>query len=174
MADRDFLTGQERFFGNDEIIVTKTDLKGRIVYANRVFLRIAGLTEKEALGAPHSIIRHRDMPRCVFKLLWDTIQNGKEIFAYVVNRAMNGDHYWVFAHVSPTFDATGNLIGYHSSRRVPDRRVVDQIIVPLYGALLAEENKHANAKEGMNAGFAMVVKLLQDKKMGYDELVLTL
>lgn len=174
MTDNRILTGHERTFADDEIIVTKTDLKGRITYANRTFLKIAGLAEREALGAPHSIIRHPDMPRCVFKLLWDTIETGKGIFAYVINRAMNGDHYWVFAHVSPSFDMAGNIVGYHSNRRTPDRRIVEQAIVPLYRALLEEEQKHPNSKDGMNASHAMLVNLLTEKKISYDELVFSL
>ncbi|MBT3307547.1 MAG: PAS domain S-box protein [Alphaproteobacteria bacterium] len=87
MSKDSSLTGVERFFEDDEIIVSKTDLKGRVTYANRVFLRLAGYTEQEVLGQPHSIIRHPEMPRCVFKLLWDTLEDGKEIFAYVINRS---------------------------------------------------------------------------------------
>lgn len=74
-------TGTERTFENDEIIVSKTDSKGRITYANDVFLKLALYEESEVLGAPHSLVRHPDMPRAVFKLLWDTIQAGEEIFA---------------------------------------------------------------------------------------------
>jgi PAS domain S-box-containing protein len=74
-------SGVERTFGEDEIIVSKTDVKGRITYANQVFLRVAGYTERELLGQPHNIIRHPDMPRCVFKLLWDTLEAKREIFA---------------------------------------------------------------------------------------------
>jgi len=74
MSNAPKLTGVERFFDDDEIIVSKTDLKGRITYANTVFNRVAGMGEKELIGAPHSIIRHPEMPRCVFKLLWDTIE----------------------------------------------------------------------------------------------------
>jgi len=108
MARQDVpLTGVERFFDADEVIVSKTDLKGRITYANRVFQRVAGYGEAELMGAPHSIVRHPAMPRCVFKLLWDTLEAKQEIFAYVINRARNGDHYWVFAHVTPSFDAGG-------------------------------------------------------------------
>jgi PAS domain S-box-containing protein len=165
------LTGVERFFDDNDIIVSKTDLKGRITYANHVFLDVAGYTEHEVMGQPHSIIRHPDMPRCVFKLLWDTIQAGSEIFAYVVNRAKNGDHYWVLAHVTPSYDGNGDIIGYHSNRRVPDRRVVTEHIVPLYAALLAEENKHANRKEGMLAGVDMVAGLLEERGVPYDEFV---
>ena len=76
------LTGVERTFPEDEFIVSKTDTKGRITYANDVFLKISGFTEDEIVGQPHSIIRNPEMPRCVFKLLWDTIGSGNEIFAY--------------------------------------------------------------------------------------------
>lgn len=168
------LTGVERFFDKNEIIVSKTDLKGRITYANEVFQRVAGYTEQELLGQPHSIVRHPAMPRCVFKLLWDTLEAGNEIFAYVVNRAKNGDHYWVFAHVTPTFDAQGNIISYHSSRRVPRRDVVEGVFTPLYKQLLEVEQKHANSKDGMQASFQAVLNLLQEKGVGYDELIFSL
>lgn len=168
------LTGRERTFARDDVIVSKTDLKGRITYANRVFLEVAGFTEKEVLGEPHSIIRHPDMPRCVFKLLWSTLEAGNEIFAYVINRCKNGDHYWVHAHVTPSFDHAGNIIAYHSNRRVPDRKIVDNHIIPLYRALQEEEKRHASRKDGMRAGEEMVLNLLAQKGIGYDEFVATL
>lgn len=168
------LTGKERFFSEDEIIVSKTDLKGRVTYANEVFLRVAGFSEREILGQPHSIIRHPDMPRSVFKLLWDTIEGGREIFAYVINRAKNGDHYWVYAHVTPSWDQSGNLIGYHSNRRVPERRIVEEEIIPLYKAIRQTEASCANRKQGMMAGIDMVTGLLAEKNMAYDEFVATI
>ncbi len=168
------VTGVEVFFEEDELIVSKTDLKGRITYANDVFLKIAGYTEKDVLGQPHSLIRHPDMPRSIFKLLWETIQGGSEIFAYVVNRAKNGDHYWVLAHVTPSRDGDGNIIGYHSNRRVPDRRIVTENIIPLYQSLVAEEHKHSNGKDGMNAAYDMVGAMLADRGLPYDEFVATL
>ncbi len=168
------LTGREQFFANDEVIVSKTDLKGRMTYVNRVFMKISGYHEEELIGQPHSMIRHPEMPRAVFKLLWDTLESRKEIFAYVVNLCRNGDHYWVFAHVTPSFDGSGNVNGYHSNRRVPDRKVLDGIIRPLYKQLLDEENRHANRKEGMNSAFSMLVNLLQQKEIGYDEFIFSL
>ena len=135
MKEKLALTGVERFFDVDDIIVSKTDLKGRITYANDVFLEIAGYTEQEVLGQPHSMIRHPDMPRCIFKLLWDTIQGGQEIFAYVINRCKNGDHYWVYAHVTPSKGVGGEIVGYHSNRRVPERSIVEKTIIPLYQEL---------------------------------------
>lgn len=163
-------TGVERTFHEDEIIVSKTDLKGRITYANQVFLHIAGYTEKEVLGQPHNIIRHPDMPRCVFKLLWDTIEAKRETFAYVLNRGKNGDHYWVFAHVTPNFDAHQNIVGYHSMRRSPSPASVTAI-KPIYRMLLDEESKYANKKEGMKASTALLLTTLQSKKLEYDEFV---
>ena len=119
-------------------------------------MRVAADAEQDLLGSPHSLIRHPFMPRCVFKLLWDTLEQGNEIFAYVLNMARNGDAYWVLAHVTPSYDAQGRLVGYHSNRRVPRPEAV-AAVKPVYQALLDIEAKHNNAKEGMEASFATVV-----------------
>lgn len=166
-------TGRERSFDETEIIVSKTDLKGIITYANHVFMRVAGYTERELLGRPHNLIRHPDMPRCVFKLLWDTIKAEREIFAYVVNLCKNGDHYWVFAHVTPSYDLNGNLIGYHSSRRKPDREKVEQII-PIYQTLLDCEAAYGDWRDGMAASTELLTGHLHQAGIEYDEYVLSL
>ncbi len=163
-------SGVERRFGDHEMIVTKTDLKGVITYANDVFLRVAAYAEADAVGAPHNIIRHPDMPRAVFKLMWDTIGSGREIFAYVVNLARDGAHYWVFAHVTPSFDAAGRIIGYHSSRRLPDPRAI-AAVEPLYRRLRAEEQRHSGAREALSASCALLDEILAEQGVGYDELV---
>ena len=168
------LTGIERHFPADDIIVTKTDLKGRITYVNRVFLDIASLSLDEALGAPHSIIRHPAMPRCVFKLLWDTVEAGQEIFAFVINRARNGDHYWVLAHVTPSFGATGETVGYHSNRRVADPTLVRDVITPLYAELSAIENGAADRKIGMANAQAALVDKLKTAGVSYDRFFFSL
>lgn len=166
-------TGVERFFDENDIIVSKTDLKGRITYANRIFVEVSGYQEDELIGQPHNIIRHPDMPRCVFKLLWDVLESGKEIFAYVNNMCKGGDNYWVHAHVTPTFDARGRIISYHSNRRVPERPAVDAA-AELYAALLAEERRHDDWREGMKAGTQMLTGALAEKKIDYDEFVFSL
>lgn len=169
-----YVTGHERFFDKDEIIVSKTDLKGRIVYANRLFMQLSDMDEKELIGTPHSVIRHPEMPRCVFKMLWDRVQDKKEIFAYVVNRSKNGDHYWVLAHVTPSFDGAGNVDGYHSNRRIPKREALDNTIIPLYKQLIAEEERHANRKDGMNSAVNMLTGILKSKGLSYDEFIFSL
>ena len=166
-------TGAEIRFGEDEIIVSKTDVKGRVTYANDVFLRVASYSEAEILGKAHSIIRHPAMPRCVFKLLWDTIGAGKEIFAYVINQTKRGDYYWVFAHVTPRFDAKGVITGYHSSRRSPRREAIAKI-EPLYAQLLDIEKQHSDRKAGMEASLAAVVAILGQAGVSYEQFVLSL
>ena len=174
MAKSVSTTGTERFFKETELIVSKTDLKGHVTYCNAQFVQICGYSEKELLGQPHSIIRHPDMPRCVFELMWETIQNDQEIFAYVVNRCKNGDHYWVNAHITPSHDPSGNIIGYHSNRRVPDRNIVESVIIPLYKQLLDTEKAHSNRKEGMHASRKMLTDVLASKGVAYDEFIATL
>lgn len=166
-------TGVERFFGEDDIIVSKTDSRGIITYANDVFQRVSGYSEAELMGQPHNLIRHPEMPQCVFRLLWQTITAGNEIFAYVVNQARNGDHYWVFAHVTPTFSEQGRVIGYHSNRRLPSREAVARI-VPIYGLLLAEERRHENAEDAMRAATAILVGHLEKLGMDYEQFVFSL
>ncbi len=166
-------TGRESPFGEEEVIVTKTDLKGRITYANDVFLRVARLTEDEAIGAPHSIIRHPDMPRAAFKLLWDRIEAGHEVFAYVLNLATNGDHYWVFAHVTPSRDEAGRIVGYHSNRRKPDAAQIAKI-APIYRALAEAERHEADRKDGLKRSSAMLADMLAKSGTSYDELVFSL
>jgi len=163
-------TGIERFFPEEDIIVSKTDLKGHITYANETFLNISGYTEEELLGQPHSIIRHPDMPRCVFKLLWDTLEARREIFAYVLNMAKSGDHYWVFAHVTPTFDEFEQVIGYHSNRRVPDRKQVE-LFTEVYSQLLQEERRHTDWRMGMEAAGKKLLSMIAAKGMEYEEFI---
>jgi PAS domain S-box-containing protein len=167
-------THVETFFDKDDIIVSKTDLKGRITYANQTFCAIAGYTEREVVGQPHSLIRHPDMPRAVFKLLWEALGEGRELFAYVKNMAKSGDHYWVFAHVTPSRDAAGQIVGYHSNRRVPDRRILEGTIGPLYAELLREENSHRNGKEALGASWRALTAFVQSRDMAYDQLVFSL
>jgi len=167
------ITGKEQFFEENEVIVSKTDSRGIITYVNDVFLRVSGYKEKELIGRPHNLIRHPHMPKCVFKLLWDTLKNGDEIFAYVVNLTKSGDHYWVFAHVTPTFSTDGTITGMHSNRRVPSRSALVQIEA-LYAQLLGEEKKYNNSKSAILASYSILVESLQSKGVSYDEFILSL
>ncbi len=152
----------------NDFIVSKTDIKGRITYTNKTFMEIAGYTEAELLGKPHSLVRHEDMPKAVFKLLWERVQNKEEIFAYVVNKTKNGDAYWVYANVTASLDVSGNIIGYYSVRRYPEPKALE-VIKPLYKSMLEAERSG-----GVEAGMKILTDLLHEKGVGYDELIISL
>jgi len=159
---------RETVLVDNKIIVSKTDTKGRITYMNEYFIEVSRYQEDELLGKPHNIIRHPDMPRAVFKLLWDTIQAGKEINAYVINLAKDGSHYWVFANVTPSFDKHGNIIGYFSVRRKPSQQALE-VIKPLYRKMLEIERTSS-----MQESTKYLLDILQKKEISYDEFILSI
>ena len=168
------LTGRERRFQPDQVIVSKTDLAGKLTYGNNLFYELSGYNERECIGQPHNLIRHPDMPRAVFDLLWKRLTAGDEIFAYVNNRSKNGDNYWVFAHVTPSRDIQGRITGYHSNRRVPDQTVLDEKIKPLYAQLLAVEKAAASPRTGLEKSGSVIEALLKDTGMGFNQLMFSM
>ncbi|AZV46239.1 PAS sensor protein [Nautilia sp. PV-1] len=157
---------KEVVLNEEDFIISKTDLKSRILYGNQIFIQMSGWQEEELLGKPHNILRHPDMPRCAFKVLYDHIQNGKEWFGYVKNLRKDGGYYWVFANISPTYDNNGNMIGYYSVRRKP-KEGFKFIIEPLYRTLLNIENS-----EGMDGSLKAVDDLLKKHNMSFNEVML--
>jgi len=158
----------ERKLNDDDFIISKTDLMGKITYCNRIFMDMAEYTEEELLGAPHNIIRHKDMPKAVFKFLWDRIKSKEEVFAYVVNETKNKNEYWVFANVTASLDVRGNIIGYYSVRRKPNPKAVE-IIKPLYRKMLEIERT-----AGVEASMKVLTDLLEEKGLSYDELIISI
>jgi len=150
---------------DDDFIVSKTDLKGRITYCNKIFMQMAKYSEEELIGKPHSIIRHPDMPRAVFKLLWERIEKKEEIFAFVKNISKEGGYYWVFANVTASLDLNGNIIGYYSVRRKPNEEAI-KVISEVYKEMIRLERSG-----GMEASGAYLNDLLKQKGVGYDELI---
>ena len=139
-------------------IVSETDEKGKITYANDYFQEVSGYSEEELLGKPHSIVRHPDMPKVVFKLLWETIGAGKNINAVVKNLAKDGRYYWIFTEFEIRKDTdTGKIIGYHASRKKISRHVIE-IIAELYAKLLEIEKA-----EGVEASERYLVAFLTEK-----------
>ncbi|CAK0772437.1 Aerotaxis receptor Aer [Gammaproteobacteria bacterium] len=165
-------TSVEKKMREEDFIVSKTDLTGKIIYGNRIFIEFSGFTEKELLNKQHSIIRHPDMPRGVFKFLWDTIQAGNECFAYVKNMSKDGSFYWVFANVTPSFDIQGNMIGYFSVRRKPKSQAITTM-TEVYRAMLAAE-KRVPPRDACNTSLALLTKILAEKGVSYEEFILTL
>jgi PAS domain S-box-containing protein len=165
-------TSVERLMREDDFIVSKTNAKGIITYGNPIFIEFSGYEEEELLGSQHNIVRHPDMPRAAFKLAWDTIQAGHEFFGYVKNMAKDGSFYWVFTHITPDFDLRRQIIGYTSVRRCPRRDAVSKI-EPVYRQMLDAE-RMAGARDAVAAGTKVLLDLLQQTGMSYEELVFSL
>lgn len=121
-----------------DIVVSRGDEEGNITYANPIFFKLAGYTQGELLDRPHSVIRHPDMPKIIFKYLWDRLKSGQDVMAFVKNLSKDGGFYWVFAHVRVATNPDGSFRNYVSTRRgmAPSARGV---IEPLYKKLLEAE-----------------------------------
>ncbi len=162
-------TGREIQLQANELIVSKTDASGHITYANRVFMKLAGFAEHELLGMPHNLIRHPDMPRGVFRLMWKTLQDGKEFFGVVKNYTKNGDYYWVLANITPDYDHRGQLQGYYSVRRKPSREAVDTVTA-IYAEMRAVEARCGKAS-APDASVTWLVDTLAARKQNYDDFI---
>jgi methyl-accepting chemotaxis protein len=134
------VTSNEIQLTDATLIVSKTDLQGRITYVNKGFLDISGFTEAELIGAPHNLVRHPDMPPEAFEDLWRDLKAGRPWVGYVKNRAKNGDFYWVEAHAAPVWE-NGQVTGYMSVRRKPARAKVE-----------AADGVYRQIREGKAAG----------------------
>ena len=165
-------TNEEKVMREGDLIVSKTDIKGRITYGNRTFNEFSGFTENELLGTQHNIIRHPDMPRAVFKLLWDRIQAGQEVFAFVKNICKDGSFYWVLANVTPSYDAQGTLLGYFSVRRKPNRGAV-AALSDVYQLMLNEERR-VGPKDACAASLTLLTNVLNQKGVSYEKFILSI
>lgn len=128
----------EEYIFEKGLIVSSTDIKGIITYANRKFCEISGYTKEELIGKNHNIVRHPDMPKAAFQELWDTIQGGKEWTGIVKNLRKDGRYYWVYSHISPIV-VDGETTGYTAARRPASETEVTETI-PIYRDLLEKES----------------------------------
>lgn len=163
----------EKKLDDNDFIVSKTDISGKITYANRIFMEIVGYSESELLGVQHNIIRHPEMPRGVFRFMWDTLKSGNEFFGFAKNLCSDGGFYWVFANITPDYDKDGKLQGYYSVRHKPPTSALD-VLVPIYREMLAIE-KNCSAKEAPDKSLAYLFDVVaQTGAKNYDSLVLGL
>ncbi len=164
----------ERKLAEEDFIVSKTDITGRITYANRIFMDICGYPEHELLGVQHNIIRHPDMPRGVFRFMWDTLKAGDEFFGFAKNLCADGGFYWVFADITPDYDKNGKLQGYYSVRRKPPQSALD-VLIPVYKEMLAIEKRSPTKKKAPDESIAYLVDVVnQSGAKSYNSLVLNL
>lgn len=165
-------TKNEHIFPEDKILVSKTNAKGIITYCNHSFLEISGYSESELLGKQHNIVRHPDMPRVIFSLLWEILQSNREFNGYIKNLAKDGGYYWFFANVTPSYSPDNELLGYNSVRRKPEPEKLNYI-QNLYLELLEIEQQSAS-KNAIDESRYKLDSVLNGREMGYDEFVLSI
>lgn len=160
---------EEINWDKDKTIVSKTDNKGIILYANDTFSKTCEYSKLELIGEPHNIIRHPDMPKVAFKALWDALKQGKNYHAIVKNLTKSGRYYWVITDFTIDKDKDGNIIDYTARRRAVPKGVVTKI-EPIYKTLLEIENM----KGEMASELYFNAFLEEEVGKSYDEFVLDL
>ncbi len=157
------LTGRERPLVPSEIISTQTDTRGVITYINKAFTQVTGFSREDAVGRPHNLIRHPDVPRGLYYLLWDAIKSGEQFFAVTKNRCKNGDHYWTLGMFQPNF-AGDEITGFRSTRKGLRDEALKAEFDDLYRAVRRVELEKPRPRQ-VEAGHKALKKQL--KKHGY-------
>ncbi|OIV40687.1 PAS domain-containing protein [Flavobacterium johnsoniae] len=155
-------------WNKNKVLLSKTDKNGTILYANEDFIDVSGYDEFELIGQPHNIVRHPDMPKVIFKFLWDSIKSSENIHVIIKNMAKTGRYYWVvtdFKIISDT-NGDGDIVGYFGTRKSVPEPIITKFIEPLYKKLLQIEEA-----SGINASEEYLVGFLEERKKTYMEYV---
>lgn len=154
---------EEIKFSKKKFIVSKTDIKGNIIFVNKNFCDVSGYSEEELIGSPHNILRHPDMPRAVFFLVWSSLLRGEPVSGVVKNLAKSGKYYWVIADFDVKKDANGNIKSLTAFRRAAPQNVIDTM-EELYETMLNIEKRR-----GMEGSLAYLEAYLEEHNMTYEE-----
>jgi PAS domain S-box-containing protein len=163
--DKPLPTQKEITLSDKEPIFSKTDSKGKITYSNAYFQKVSGYSESELLGAPHSIVRHPDMPKAIFFFMWKKLKDGKSLRAIVKNMSKSGDHYWVITEF--TIDKlNGNII--YTAKRTPAPRKLIEHFEPVYRQMVELEELAVTQEKGMEKSLDYLTNILTKADKDYD------
>ena len=163
MVYRPIVLNQEIEFSKKKFIVSKTDIEGNILFVNKNFCEVSGYTEVELQGISHNILRHPDMPRAIFYMMWKSLLAGMEISAVVKNLSKSGKYYWLISDFSMQRDSHGKLESFSSFNRIaPDE--VSETMASLYETMLVVERE-----DGIEGSLRYLEHYLEEKQMGYSE-----
>lgn len=165
MIYRPIVIDEEIKFSKRKFIISKTDLKGKIIFTNKNFSEISGYTEAELVSEPHNILRHPDMPRAVFFLVWQSLLAGNPVSGVVKNLAKDGRYYWVISDFEAKKDVNKNIIALTAFRRIAPQNVIDTV-EELYVTMVAIEKKH-----GMEKSLAYLEAFLEESNLTYNEFI---
>lgn len=149
-----------------KVLLSKTDTKGTILYANEAFIDVSGYDEYELIGQPHNVIRHPDMPKVIFKFLWDSIKAKQNIHAIIKNMSKTGRYYWVITDFKIIADSDGEVAGFFGTRKSVSEEIVTKFIEPLYKKLL-----HIEEVSGLSASEDYLTGFLEERNKTYMEYV---
>ncbi|PXY40747.1 histidine kinase [Flavobacterium cheongpyeongense] len=166
LQNRTAVIDKEVTWDKTKVIMSKTNAFGIIEYANEVFVDVSGYEDYELMGQPHNIIRHPDMPKVIFKVLWENLKQGKNFHAIVKNLAKSGRYYWVITDFDIAKDENGVIVNYFARRQSVPQEVISQHIEPLYKKLLQIE-----AASGVEFSEKYLIGFLEEKKRGYVEYI---
>jgi PAS domain S-box-containing protein len=166
MIKRPIPIDKEVSWDKTKTIMSKTDLYGTIEYANEVFVDVCGYEDYELMAQPHNIVRHPDMPKVVFKVLWENIQKGNQFHGIVKNLAKSGRYYWVITNFEYSRDENGNIVNYIARRKAVPQDVITKHIEPLYKKLLQIEQA-----SGVDASEKYLIGFLEEEGLSYVELI---
>jgi PAS domain S-box-containing protein len=166
MTKRPIPIDKEVAWDKTQTIMSKTDLYGTIEYANEVFVDVCGYEDYELMAQPHNIVRHPDMPKVVFKVLWENIQKGNQFHGIVKNLAKSGRYYWVITNFEYSRDENGNIVNYIARRKAVPQDVITKHIEPLYKKLLQIEQV-----SGVGASEKYLIGFLEEQGLSYVELI---
>jgi PAS domain S-box-containing protein len=164
-------SSEEKQFEPNDLIISRTDVRGTITYCNDIFAKMSGWTKEQLLGSNHNLIRHPEMPQIAYKLVWDSIKAKNEFYGYVKNLCKNGEYYWVFAYITADLDEEGEIVGYTSYRRFAPKLAVETMTT-IYKLLLAAEKEGGiEASEKLlyqhlkNSGFSSYDQFIVDLQL---------
>lgn len=166
LQNRSAVIDKEVTWDKTQVIMSKTNAFGIIEYANEVFVDVSGYEDYELMGQPHNIIRHPDMPKVIFKVLWENLKQGKNFHAIVKNLAKSGRYYWVITDFEIARDENGVIVNYFARRQSVPQEVISLHIEPLYKKLLQIE-----AASGVEFSEKYLIGFLEEKKRTYIEYI---
>jgi PAS domain S-box-containing protein len=159
------LLDKEVSISSKDILITRTDHAGVMNYGNDSFLRISGYSKDEVIGSKHNLVRHPDMPKVIFHLMWKSIKKRKNITAIIKNLTKDGSYYWVITDFKTQEDYSGAIQNHIAYRRAVPRSALE-VIEPFYDTLLRIETDH-----GMNASLIYLKRYFQERDVTYNEFV---
>lgn len=164
--NRPTLSDREVDWNKTKVLLSKTDIKGTILYANENFIDVSGYDEHELIGQPHNVIRHPDMPKVIFKFMWDSIKSSENIYVIIKNMSKTGRYYWVVTDFKIIADGDGEIAGYFGTRKSVPEEIIIKFIEPLYKKLL-----HIEEVSGLGASEDYLIGFLEERKKTYNEYV---